>query len=68
LIDSLWIRVTLDTGNFLEDPCEELAMLAPFTILLQVKTYYGGDFSPRAVRVPSLLPQLSCHFGDCPRN
>ena len=41
-IDSPWLQVTLDTGNFLEDPYDELAMLAPYTVLLQAKTYYGG--------------------------
>ena len=41
-LDSPWLRVTLDTGNFLEDPYDRLALLAPHTILLQAKTYYGG--------------------------
>ncbi len=41
-IDSPWLRVTLDTGNFLEDPYERLERLAPLTVLLQAKTYYGG--------------------------
>lgn len=40
-IDSPWLRVTLDTGNFLEDPYDKLAMLAPQAVLLQAKTYYG---------------------------
>ncbi len=41
-IKSPWLRVTLDTGNFLEDPYDKLKMLADKTVLLQVKTYYGG--------------------------
>jgi sugar phosphate isomerase/epimerase len=41
-IDSSWLQVTLDTGNFLEDPYDKLNMLAPRAILVQVKTYYGG--------------------------
>ena len=41
-IDSPWLRVTLDTGNFLEDPYEKLEQLAPCAALLQAKTYYGG--------------------------
>jgi L-ribulose-5-phosphate 3-epimerase len=41
-INSPWLRVTLDTGNFLEDPYEQLEVLAPDTILVQAKTYYGG--------------------------
>ncbi|NNM28285.1 MAG: sugar phosphate isomerase/epimerase [Akkermansiaceae bacterium] len=41
-IDSPWLQVTLDTGNFLEDPYDRLAQLAPQTVLLQAKTYFGG--------------------------
>ena len=41
-LDSPWLRVTLDTGNFLEDPYDKLEELAPFVALLQAKTYYGG--------------------------
>ena len=41
-LDSPWLQVTLDTGNFLEDPYDRLEMLAPYTVLLQAKTYYGG--------------------------
>jgi sugar phosphate isomerase/epimerase len=41
-IDSPWLQVTLDTGNFLEEPYPKLAQLAPRTVLLQAKTYYGG--------------------------
>lgn len=41
-VDSPWLRVTLDTGNFLEDPYGRLRQLAPDTVLLQAKTYFGG--------------------------
>ncbi len=41
-IQSPWLQVTADTGNFLEDPYDRLKLLAPKTILLQAKTYYGG--------------------------
>lgn len=40
-IDSPWLMVTLDTGNFLENPYQQLEILAPQTILMQAKTYYG---------------------------
>ena len=40
-IDSPWLMVTLDTGNFLEDPYDQLEMLATQAILMQAKTYYG---------------------------
>jgi len=41
-IDSPWLQVLLDTGNFLEDPYDKLEMCAPQTVLMQAKTYYGG--------------------------
>jgi len=41
-IDSPWLRVTLDTGNFLEDPYDRLAQIAPKAAFVQAKTYYGG--------------------------
>lgn len=42
-INSPWLQVTLDTGNFLEDDrYESMSRLAPRAILLQAKTYYGG--------------------------
>jgi sugar phosphate isomerase/epimerase len=41
-IDLPWLRVTMDTGNFLEDPYDRLEKLAPKTVLVQAKTYYGG--------------------------
>jgi sugar phosphate isomerase/epimerase len=39
---SPWLQVTLDTGNFLEDPYPKLEKLAPHAALVQAKTYYGG--------------------------
>jgi len=41
-VDSPWLQVTLDTGNFLEDPYDKLEQLLPHTVLVQAKTYYGG--------------------------
>ncbi len=41
-VNSPWLRVTLDTGNFLEDPYDRLKILAPYTALLQAKMYQGG--------------------------
>ena len=41
-IRSPWFQVTLDTGNFLEDPYEKLEQLAPRATFVQAKTYYGG--------------------------
>jgi len=41
-INSPWLAVTLDTGNFLEDMYEQMAALAPRAVLVQAKTYFGG--------------------------
>jgi L-ribulose-5-phosphate 3-epimerase len=41
-VNSPWLQVTLDTGNFLEDPYDKLAQCAPKACLVQAKTYYGG--------------------------
>lgn len=41
-IDSPWLQVLLDTGNFLEDPYDKLEQCAARTVLMQAKTYYGG--------------------------
>jgi L-ribulose-5-phosphate 3-epimerase len=45
MVDSLnspWAQVTLDTGNFLEDPYDKLKQCAGKACLVQTKTYYGG--------------------------
>jgi sugar phosphate isomerase/epimerase len=41
-IDSPWLQILLDTGNFLEDPYDKLEMCAPQAVFMQAKTYYGG--------------------------
>ena len=41
-IDNPWLKVTLDTGNFLENRDEQLSLLAPYAFLIQAKTYFGG--------------------------
>jgi sugar phosphate isomerase/epimerase len=41
-IDSPWLRALMDTGNFLEDPYDELEALGPYAAYVQAKTYYGG--------------------------
>jgi len=41
-VNSPWLGVLMDTGNFLEDPYDRLAMIAPKTVYVQAKTYYGG--------------------------
>jgi sugar phosphate isomerase/epimerase len=41
-VNSPWLQVTADTGNFLEDPYDKLARLAPKAVYVQAKTYAGG--------------------------
>ena len=41
-VRSPWLQLTLDTGNFLEDPYDKLEKLADKAVLVQAKTYYGG--------------------------
>lgn len=41
-INSPWLKTTLDTGNFLEDPYDRLEKMADDAVLVQAKTYYGG--------------------------
>ena len=56
--DSPWLAAVLDTGNFLEDPYDELAQLAPYAALVHAKAYPGGGIYysldldyPRIVRI-----------------
>jgi sugar phosphate isomerase/epimerase len=41
-IDSPWLQVMSDTGNFLENPYDKLKLMAPKTVFIQAKTYFGG--------------------------
>lgn len=41
-IKSPWLGALMDTGNFLENPYEKLAAIAPRTVYVQAKTYPGG--------------------------
>ncbi len=41
-VNSPWLQVTLDTGNFLENMYEQMEALIPQTVLVQAKTYFGG--------------------------
>lgn len=41
-VNSPWLQITSDTGNFLERQYEQLEMMAPKTSLIQAKTYFGG--------------------------
>jgi sugar phosphate isomerase/epimerase len=41
-ISSPFYGALMDTGNFLEDPYDKLEKIAPRTVYVQAKTYYGG--------------------------
>ena len=41
-VDSPWLGVNLDTGNYPGDPYEGIELLAPHAMIVQAKTYYGG--------------------------
>lgn len=41
-LPSPWLGGLMDTGNFLEDPYAKLEAIAPRTVYVQAKTYYGG--------------------------
>ena len=64
-IQSPWLKVTLDTGNFLEDTYHQLEQLAPHAVLVQAKTYYGGGIwyalDLDYARIARLLRQSGYH-------
>ena len=41
-IDSPWLQITADTGNFLEDQYTQFEAIAPKAVFVQAKTYFGG--------------------------
>ena len=41
-VRSPWLGALMDTGNFLEDPYAKLEVMAPKTVFVQAKTYFGG--------------------------
>jgi sugar phosphate isomerase/epimerase len=56
-INSPWLQITSDTGNFLENQYEQLEMMAPKTFLIQAKTYFGSKWAtPISIR---LWPEYS---------
>jgi len=52
-VDSEWLKVLMDTGNFVFDRYNELEMIAPYTVLVHAKTYFGGS---------SLGPELEIDY------
>jgi sugar phosphate isomerase/epimerase len=41
-VPSPWLGALVDTGNFLEDPYDKIAQVAPRAVFVQAKTYEGG--------------------------
>jgi sugar phosphate isomerase/epimerase len=41
-VNSHWLGINLDTGNFPDDPYPGIEKLAPHASIVQAKTYYGG--------------------------
>ena len=41
-VNSPWLGINLDTGNFVGDPYPQFEQLAPHAMVVQAKTYYGG--------------------------
>jgi sugar phosphate isomerase/epimerase len=41
-VPSPWVGALMDTGNFMEDPYDKLKLIAPKTVYVQAKSYYGG--------------------------
>jgi L-ribulose-5-phosphate 3-epimerase len=64
-VDSPWVGILMDTGNFLEDPYDKLEMIAPYASFVQAKTYYGGgewyslDLDYR--RIATILQKTNYH-------
>jgi sugar phosphate isomerase/epimerase len=41
-VNSPWLQVILDTGNFLEDPYQKIEACTSHVVYMHAKTYYGG--------------------------
>jgi len=41
-VNSPWLGVNMDTGNYVGDPYPQIELLAPYATIVQAKTYYGG--------------------------
>jgi sugar phosphate isomerase/epimerase len=41
-VNSPWLGINLDTGNWPGDPYAGIEQLAPYAVIVQAKTYYGG--------------------------
>ncbi len=62
---SPWLGALMDTGNFREDPYARLEKMAPETVFVQAKTYFGGGewytLDIDYPRVASILAAVDYH-------
>lgn len=42
MVNSPWLGLNMDTGNYPGDPYQGIEVLAPHATIVQAKTYYGG--------------------------
>ncbi len=42
MVNSPWLGINMDTGNYPGDPYVGIEQLAPYANIIQAKTYYGG--------------------------
>ena len=64
-VNSPWLQVNMDTGNFLEEPYGKLEMIAPKTVYVHAKTYYGGGLwytlNLDYTRIAGILRKVNYH-------
>ncbi|MEW6156574.1 MAG: sugar phosphate isomerase/epimerase family protein, partial [Verrucomicrobiota bacterium] len=64
-IQSPWLGGLMDTGNFLEEPYEKLRQIAPRTVFVQAKTYFGGGewytLDLDYAKIAALLREVNYH-------
>jgi len=41
-VNSDWLKVVMDCGNFVQEPYASLEQVAPHTVMVHAKTYFGG--------------------------
>ena len=64
-IDSPWLKVTLDTGNFLEDPYERLSKLSVWALYPQhIKVNYTHSAAKLTVTSSQTLGYLKLYFPE----
>ncbi|NOT60868.1 MAG: sugar phosphate isomerase/epimerase [Acidobacteria bacterium] len=58
-VNSPWLVLNVDTGNFFGEPYAQLERLAPYASIVQAKTYYGGGvyytLEPDFKRIATIL-------------